>query len=88
MAVNFCHILQVTVDETWVLFVDVETEKQSKQWMLTHSPDKPKRCKQTLFARKPMVASFPGPERSAEGGIHATKGHSYVKCIAKHQKTA
>jgi hypothetical protein len=31
------HIIQVTVDETWVSCVNVETKEQSKQWMRTHS---------------------------------------------------
>jgi hypothetical protein len=29
-------------DETWASFVNVETKEQSKQWMHTHSPNKPK----------------------------------------------
>jgi hypothetical protein len=32
----------VTRDETWLSFVNVESKEQSKQWMHTHSPDKPK----------------------------------------------
>jgi hypothetical protein len=32
--------------------VNVETKEQSKQWMHTHSPNKPKKFKQTLSARK------------------------------------
>jgi hypothetical protein len=51
-------IVQVTCDETWVSFVNVETEEQSKQWMHTHSPNKPKMFKQTLFARKLMFSVF------------------------------
>jgi hypothetical protein len=34
------HIIRVTGDETQVSFVYVETKKQSKQWMHTHSPNK------------------------------------------------
>jgi hypothetical protein len=45
------HIVRVTGDETWVSFVNVETKQQSKQWMHTHSPNKPKKFKQTS-ARK------------------------------------
>jgi hypothetical protein len=45
------HIVQVTGDETWVSFVNVESKEQSKQWMHTHSPNKPKKFKQILFAR-------------------------------------
>jgi hypothetical protein len=29
------HIVQVTGDETWVSFVDVETKEQLNQWMHT-----------------------------------------------------
>jgi hypothetical protein len=36
------HILYVTGDETWVSCVNIETEQQSKLWMYTHSPNKPK----------------------------------------------
>jgi hypothetical protein len=36
------HIVRVTGDETWVSFVNVETKEQSKQWMHTRSPNKPK----------------------------------------------
>jgi hypothetical protein len=36
------RIMRVTIDGTWVLFVNVETIEQSKHWMNTHSPNKPK----------------------------------------------
>jgi hypothetical protein len=36
----FNHV--ITGDESWVSFVNVETKEQSKQWMHTLSPDKPK----------------------------------------------
>jgi hypothetical protein len=40
------HSVPVTDDdETWVPFVSVETKEQSKQWMHTHSPNKPKKFK-------------------------------------------
>jgi hypothetical protein len=41
----------VTGDETWVSCVKAETKEQSKQWMHTHSPKKPRKFKQTLSAR-------------------------------------
>jgi hypothetical protein len=41
------HIIQVTGNETWVLFVNVETKEQSQQLIQTHSPNKPKKFKQT-----------------------------------------
>jgi predicted nuclease of restriction endonuclease-like RecB superfamily len=44
------HIVRVTSDETWVSFVNVEIKKPSKQWMLTHSQNKPKKFKQILSA--------------------------------------
>jgi hypothetical protein len=31
----FNHIIRVTGDETWVLFVNVETKEQAMQWMHT-----------------------------------------------------
>jgi hypothetical protein len=41
------HIDRVTGGETWVSIVTVQTKEQSKQWMHTHSPNKPKKFKQT-----------------------------------------
>jgi hypothetical protein len=48
------HIVRVTSNETWVLSMNVETEssQQSKQWMHTHPPNKPKKFKQTSSACK------------------------------------
>jgi hypothetical protein len=46
------HIVRVTGDETWVSFMNVETKKQSKQWMDTHSPNKAKKFKQTSSCQK------------------------------------
>jgi hypothetical protein len=45
-------------NETWVSFVNVETKEQSKQWRHTHSPNKPKKFKQTSSPRKLMAAVF------------------------------
>jgi hypothetical protein len=42
---------------TWVSFVNVETKEQSKQWIHTHSPNKPKKFQETS-ARKLMAAVF------------------------------
>jgi hypothetical protein len=48
-----------TSDETWVSFVNVETKEQSKQWMHTHSPNKPKSLnKHCQSARKLMETVF------------------------------
>jgi hypothetical protein len=49
------HIVRVG-DETWVLFINVETKEQSKQQMHTHSPREPKILnKRCLPARKLMA---------------------------------
>jgi hypothetical protein len=48
----------VTGEETWIQFVNSETKEQSKQWMHTHSPNKPKKFKQTLSNRKMMATGF------------------------------
>jgi hypothetical protein len=48
----------VTGDETWVKFVNVETIEQSRQWMHTHSPNKPRKFKQSLANRKLMATVF------------------------------
>ena len=50
----------VTGDEAWVQLVNAETKEQSKQWMHTHSPNKPKKFKQTLSNRKMMATVFWG----------------------------
>ena len=42
----------VTGDETWVQFVNAETKQQFKQCMNMHSPNKPKKFKQTLSNKK------------------------------------
>jgi hypothetical protein len=52
------HIVRVTSDENWVSFVNVETKEQSKQWMYTHPPNKPKSFKQTLSVKKLMLTVF------------------------------
>jgi hypothetical protein len=76
------HIVQVTGDETWVSFVNAETKDQSKQWMHTHSPDKPKKFKQTLSAcQKADGSCFLGQERSADGAIHASRDHSNIRSV-------
>jgi hypothetical protein len=53
--------------------VNAETKKQSKQWMHTHSPNKPKKFKRTLSARKLMATVFRDrkPVLMVDG-IHAT----------------
>jgi hypothetical protein len=51
------HVVRVTGDETWVSFVNVETKEQSRQWVPTHLPNKPKKIKQTS-ARKLRATVF------------------------------
>jgi DNA-directed RNA polymerase subunit M/transcription elongation factor TFIIS len=76
------------VDETWVSFVNVITKEQSKQWMHTHSPNKPNTFKETLSAcQKADGDYFLGQERSANGGIHAARGtmsEVYCKTLKKN----
>jgi hypothetical protein len=77
------HIVQVTGDEVWVSFVNVEAKEQSKQWMHTHSPNKPKKFKQTLSSCQEADGNcFIGQERSADGGIHATRDHNNVRNVS------
>jgi hypothetical protein len=47
-----------TGDETRVQFVNAEKKEQSKQWMHTHSSNKPKKFKQTLLNKKMMASVF------------------------------
>jgi hypothetical protein len=64
--------------------VNVETKEQSKQWIRTHSPNKPKKFKQTLAAcQKADKNSFVGPERS-DGGIHATWDHNNIRSVLQN----
>jgi len=58
--IRFLHAegQSATGDETWVKFVNAQTKEQSKQWMHTHSPNKPKKFKQTLSNRKMMATIF------------------------------
>jgi hypothetical protein len=63
---NLNHI--VTGGETWVSFVNVQTREQSKQWIHTHSPKKPKKFKQTSSASKKADGNcFLRQERSVDG---------------------
>ena len=45
----------MTGDETWVKFVNVETKQQSRQWTHTHSPNKPRKFKQSLANTRLMA---------------------------------
>jgi len=48
----------VTGDKAWVQFVNAGSKEQSKQWMHIHSPNKPKKFKQTLSNKKIMATVF------------------------------
>jgi uncharacterized damage-inducible protein DinB len=63
------HIIRV--DEIWISFMNVEIKEQSKQSIHSHSPNKPKKFKQTS-ARKSMVS---------DGEIPATRDYSNVKSV-------
>jgi hypothetical protein len=56
-------IIRVTGDETWALFVNVETKRQSKQCMHRHSPNNPKKFKQTSACQKADASCFLRQER-------------------------
>jgi hypothetical protein len=79
------HIVRVRGDETWVSFVNVETKEQTKRRMHTRSPNKLENLKQTLSARKPTDGNcFLGQERSADGGIHATRHHNNITSVFRN----
>jgi hypothetical protein len=67
--------------------VDAETKEHSKQWMHTHSPNKLKMFKQTLFVcEKADGNCFLGQEIGPDGGIHATRDHNNVTSILQNTK--
>jgi hypothetical protein len=49
--------------------------------MHTHSPNKLKQFKQTSGRQKADGNCFLEQERSADGGIHATRDHDNVRCV-------
>jgi hypothetical protein len=73
------HILRLTGDKTRVLFLNVETQEQSKRWMYIHSSNKP-------ACQKVDGNCFLGQERSADDGIHGTRGHNNVRGISRITK--
>jgi hypothetical protein len=54
----FSHIIRVRDDETGILFVNVETKKESKQWMHTQSQNKPKTFNYTFSAPQETGGSY------------------------------
>jgi hypothetical protein len=58
-----------------------------KKWMRTHSPNKPKKFKQTLSAwQKADGICFLGQEMSADVGIHALRDHNNVTSVLRNTK--
>jgi hypothetical protein len=53
-------VIRVIGAETWVSFVNVETNEQSRQWMHTRLPKMSKKFTQTLSGRKLMETVFWG----------------------------
>jgi hypothetical protein len=76
------HIVRVTDDEIWVSFVNVRTKGQSKQWIYTHSSNKPKKFKQAFSARKLMATVF--CDRKGMLMVEFMQKGTTVTCITKH----
>jgi hypothetical protein len=58
------HIVRVIAYGTWVSFLNVGNKEHSKQWIGTHSQNKPKKFKQTLSVCKKADGNcFLGQER-------------------------
>jgi hypothetical protein len=69
----------VTDEETWISFMNIDTTKQSKHWMHTHSQNEPKKFIQSFSARKAMNGNCSlGQEMSTCGGIHGTRHHNNI----------
>jgi hypothetical protein len=66
--------------------VNVETKEQSKQWMQTHSPNKPKKFKHTSACQKAEGNCFLGQKRSADGGIHPKRDHNNIRSALRNTK--
>jgi hypothetical protein len=65
----------------------METKVPSKQWMHTHLENKPKTFTQILSScQKYDVISCLEQERSAAGGIHATKDDSSFRHVYRSTK--
>jgi hypothetical protein len=66
--------------------VNAETKEQSKQWMVTHSPNKPKKFKQTSACQKADDNYFLGQENSTDGGINETWDHNVRRSVLQNSK--
>jgi len=62
----------ITGDETRVKHVTCETKKQSMEWGHISSPKRPRKCLETLSARKIMATVFWGQGVCASGGFPVT----------------
>jgi hypothetical protein len=45
-------------DETWISFLNAETKEQSKEWMRTHSPNKPKNLNEHCLPDRKLMATI------------------------------
>jgi hypothetical protein len=76
------HIVGIRGHETWGSLMNVETKEQSKQRVHTHSPNKPKKFKQTLSACQKAA----GQLRSGDGRIHAIMDCSNIRSALRNIK--
>jgi hypothetical protein len=65
--------------------VNGETKEQSKQWINYTFTRLAEKFKQTSVCQKADGSCFLGQERSADGGIHATRDHNNFRSVL--QKT-
>jgi hypothetical protein len=70
----------ITGDKTWVSFANVEIAVKAAD--AQYSPNKSKKFKQMLSACQKAVGNyFLGQERSADGGIHATRHNNNGRSV-------
>jgi hypothetical protein len=86
VATNFCHA--VMGDKTQDSFVNIETMKLSKQWMHTYSSNKPNSLNEPWLSARKLIDGnlFLGQEKSADGGIHATRDHNNARSVLQDTK--
>jgi hypothetical protein len=80
------HNVRVTGDETWDSFGNVETTEQSKQWMHTHSRNKPRKFKQMLSAfQKADGNCFLGQDRKGMLMVEfMQQGTTITSCVLQN----
>jgi hypothetical protein len=69
------YIVRMYDGETWVSFVNAETKVQSKQWMHTHSPIKPKKFNNCCLPVRKLMATALCDRK----GIHPTRDHNNAR---------